>query len=317
MAAFTVKFRQAHGEICEEVIEASNRSDAFAKLKSRGIVPISVRDGGKIASGKSKDQPSHPSAARPWIRHLSILAVVAIGCVTAWLLLAPKPEPPPPSPTVKPDKVVVTPTKEVEKPATTNAPKPRLIVRNRKPDVEQKATVNTGPLPAQPLIVPPRYGEINGSNIFPRPLFKTREENMLAGLISSPPGTRVLASGFRPDEEERFRASLDSVVEFEDRDTEEERSLKIFMIDLKKELKDAVAKGEKITDIVQQLRDEHNELARYRDKLGMNYFMLKKEGTSEEAEQYRKEANEILKKYGMQPLHDGVFRGRRKKEKSE
>ena len=134
---------------------------------------------------------------------------------------------------------------------------------------------------------------------------------MLAGLISAPPGARVLASGFIPGEEERYRAALESEVKFEERDTEEERELKEFMIDVKKELKEAVANGEKITDIIQQLRDERNALANYRDKLRMNYFILKKEGTPEEAEQYRKESNEILKEYGMQPLHDGVFRGRR------
>ena len=310
MATFTVRFRRVDGRICEEVFEASSRSDVFAKLKNKGITPISVRDGGKVVSVKSKDEPRQQKG-RFWMRHAAIAAVVIAGCVVGWLLMAPQATPPK-VPVEKPEK-----PKAVERPAVTNAPKVRHIVRGRKPDVEQKVTANTGPLPPQPLIMPPKYGEINGTNIFPRPLFKTREENMLAGLVSAPPGARVLASGFLPGEEERYRAALDSVVEFEDRDTDEERSLKNFMIGLKEELKAAVAKGEKITDIVQQLRDERNALANYRDKLRMNYFMLKKEGTPEEAEQYRTEANEILKEYGMQPLGDGVFRGRRHPKKGE
>ena len=187
--------------------------------------------------------------------------------------------------------------------------KRQIIQKNRKPSVAPVLTKNAGPIPNKIMVEPPRYGEINGSNIFPRPLFKTREENLLSGLINARPGTRFLATGFLPGEEERFRAALDVPIEFEERDTAAERELKEFMIDLKSELKEVVKNGGQIIDIVKELRDEHNQLANYKEKLRMNYHLLTKEGTPEEAEQYRQESNKLLREYNIQEIPDSLNRG--------
>ena len=188
-------------------------------------------------------------------------------------------------------------------PVVTNRPNnAKLIRRNRRPESVQNLTASIGPLPDKSMFdgkPPRRYGEINGKNLFPRPLFKTREENHIAGLIRAEPGSRCLLSGFMPGEEERYLASLDVPVEFEDIDTPEEREMKEYMIELKKELKERVAAGEKITDIVQEARDELNAQANMKDKILQKFVMLQKEGSPEEIMQYFKEANGILAEYGV------------------
>ena len=175
-------------------------------------------------------------------------------------------------------------------PAVTNRPtNAKLIRRNRRPTSVQNLTKSIGPLPDKSMFdgkPPRRYGEINGKNLFPRPLFKTREENHIAGLVRAEPGSRCLLSGFMPGEEERYLASLDVPVEFEDIDTPEEREMKEYMIELKKELKERVAAGEKITDIVQQARDELNAQANMKDKILQKFVMLQKEGSPEVFMQY-------------------------------
>ena len=230
------------------------------------------------------------------LRGLLAAVIVVIGAVLAWYLLS-----------QSNDRTIEESGKSrgliPEVAPATNRTAVSLL--KRRPKSRQNVTASVGTLPDLPPLtnLPTRvYGEINGSNLFPRPLFKTREENHIAGLLTAPPGARCILNGFMPGEEERFRKSLDVAVEFEDRDTPDERATKEFMIELKKELKERVAAGENMTDIVQELRRQRNELANMKDKLVQQFAMLQNEGTVEEIMQFYEEANGILDEYGMEHL---------------
>ena len=230
-----------------------------------------------------------------------VAAVIVVGgAVVAWLVLSPSAPEAPVRESRAPKAI-----KEVVPAPAPAAPTEKKPKRNRRPKTQQKFTSSIGKLPDLPHMTnrPARvYGEINGKSLFPRPLFKTREENHIAGLVTAEPGSRCPLSGFFPGEEERYLAALDVPVEFEEIDTPEERETKEFMIEFKKELKDRVAEGEKITDIVQGLRNELNEMANMKAKIEQKFLVLQKEGTVEDIMQYYKEANEILAEYGMRPL---------------
>ena len=285
----------------EERIEAANRSEAVAALKAQGIVPMRVEAISGAAAQRRRAQNGEGGVSRKGASYvLAVAFVILVGGGLWWWLAQPAPTPRQAPP--KSVKAVPKVAEAVKAPEPT--PKLSARKRHRKPGTVPSATAGVGKPPDLPMFAeaPRRYGEINGSNIWPRALFKTREENMIAGLLTAKPGSRVLANGFVPGEEERFLASLDIPVEFEDIDTPEERKVKEFMIEVKRELKEAVAGGEKITDIVQQLRDELNAQATYRDKLRMNHAVLMREGTPQEAEDFRQEANKILSEYGMDPI---------------
>ncbi len=336
---FTVTYRGADGALREEAVEAVGRSECFAECKARGIVPVRVKEGKRKGGGKNAaardgggatratqgggsakraDQsgagrpgsPRHPGQprqpgrkARTWgLGVLGVLGVLAIVAGGAWWWLAAREDACPPEPAPVKAKPVEKPkAKPAAVPVTNSAPK---LVRHRKPKTVPKVTADVGAPPDLPMFeeAPRRYGEINGSNIWPRALFKTREENMVAGLVTAKPGTRIVLSGFMPGEEERLLASLDIPVEFEDIDTPDERKVKEYMVGVKAELKAAVAKGEKITDIIQDMRNELNSYANYRDKLRMAHHLAMKEGTPKEAEEFRQEANKMLEEYGMDPI---------------
>lgn len=297
---FTVTYRDASGSTATAYIDAKGRAECFAECKARGIVPVAIKEGGraKVALSSKRSWPW-------WKAVAAFVALLAIG-LGAWLWLSGD-KPAPTSAPPKISKPQAPKKKPVAKslPATNAAPKVvTLRKRHRKPKTVPVATADVGTPPDLPMFedAPRRYGEINGSNIWPRALFKTREENMIAGLLTAKPGYRVVVNGFLPGEDKRLLESLDVPVEFEDIDTPAEREMKEYMIGVKADLKKAVANGEKITDIVQSLRDELNELANYRDKLRMAHHLMTKEGTPEEAEKFRQEANAMLKEYGMDPI---------------
>ena len=298
---FTVTYRGNDGSMTMMPIEADNRADCFARCKELGIVPTDIREGRAKSLVTSQKSPFSRRLMTTGVVALCVLALV----ICAWLWLAPgeKPEQTPSRPA--PEKAAPTKMVAAKKPAAVPATNHvSRLMRHRKPKTVQTVTAEVGTPPDLPMFeeAPRRYGEINGSNIWPRALFKTREENMVAGLLTAKPGTRIILNGFLPGEEERLLASLDIPVEFEDIDTPEERKMKEYMVGVKADLKAAVAKGEKITDIIQDMRKELNELANYRDKLRMAHNLMLKEGTPQEAETFRQEANKMLSEYGMDPI---------------
>ena len=298
---FTVTYRGNDGSMATASIEAKDRSECFVRCKERGIVPTDIRE------GRAKLRPATRNGSSA--RRLMAVGVVAVVILTlgigAWLWLTSgeklKEDQPRPTPAKEAPPKNVSKAKPAVPPATNHVSR---LVRHRKPKTVPTVTAEVGTPPDLPMFeeAPRRYGEINGSNIWPRALFKTREENMIAGLLTAKPGSRIVLNGFLPGEEARLLASLDIPVEFEDIDTPDERRVKEYMVGVKADLKAAVAKGEKITDIVQGLRNELNELANYRDKLRMAHNLMMKEGTPQEAETFRQEANKMLSEYGMDPI---------------
>ena len=301
---FTVTCRGRDGSLREEAVEAASRAECFAQCKARGIVPVSVKEG-KRKRPKNQDtrdtQDTRDKRRAVVVGVMGVVGVLGILALGLWLWLGREAPPPPEPAPAKAQPAEKPKAQPAAVPATNSAPR---LVRHRKPKTVPKLTADVGAPPDLPMFeeAPRRYGEINGSNIWPRALFKTREENMVAGLITAKPGTRIVLSGFLPGEEERLLASLDIPVEFEDIDTPEERKVKEYMVGVKADLKAAVAKGEKITDIIQDMRNELNSYANYRDKLRMAHHLAMKEGTPKEAEAFRQEANRMLEEYGMDPI---------------
>lgn len=118
MAAFTISYRLPSGGLKSEVIDAADRASALAQMRSRGITPISVKEGGKLASTTT-------SASRPlWLKGAVAGFLVVIAAVVVWFCLMPKEKP-------------VAP--KVEKPKKAKVEKPTPIVRSSKAVVTNSA----------------------------------------------------------------------------------------------------------------------------------------------------------------------------------
>lgn len=157
---FTVEYRDAHGRKISEVIAAENRGDVFAKMKTRGITPISVAEGGSLNS-RASDSPSSRGLVKGVIAGLLVIGLA----VAAWFLLQPadKPEPPkaPPLPPRVRPAAVVPASNRVAKTTTIKSPKPatedrearRARLRAMTPDQRWEYVAELAknrPLPAEP-----------------------------------------------------------------------------------------------------------------------------------------------------------------------
>lgn len=113
MAAFTISYRLPSGGLKSEVIDAADRASALAQMKARGITPVSVKTGGRVASVSS-------SAAKPaWIKGaIAGVLVIVLGIVIVLMLLPEK------RPVLKPAPVAQKQKVDAPKPAPCVKPVP-------------------------------------------------------------------------------------------------------------------------------------------------------------------------------------------------
>ena len=91
-------------------------------------------------------------------------------------------------------------------------------------------------------------------------------------------------------------------IEYAETDTDEDRKLREDVQAIKDDIMKQVNAGKKIQDVVEAEYERINEQAAYREKMAQTLYLLKKEGTPEEVEEFLKEANPILQEQGMMPL---------------
>lgn len=127
MAAFTISYRLPSGGLKSEVIDAADRASALAQMRSRGITPVSVKEGSRLAS--TTTPASRPLGVNGMVAGL----FVVVAAVVVWFCLIPKEKPVVPR-VEKPKKVDVEKPKKVrvEKPKKMRVEMPTPIVRSSK-----------------------------------------------------------------------------------------------------------------------------------------------------------------------------------------
>lgn len=315
---FTVTYREKSGAKAEAEILAASRAECVAECRKRGITPMGIQEGkrGKDAPRSRADESSDVPVKRTmrisakWVG--MAVGVVVLGIVF-WMFLSQdktgKPSSNKPSPRTiskeRPptEKVAPAPTNTVEK-VHGKEIKPR---KRREPVVhrEPEITKNAPPPKIDALDLIKNSTVISNTVRSSRVLFKSRSENLLAGIISSKPGYRVinlpLDAGFVED----FKSSLGNPITIDDEDTPADIELKQAVVDAKAMLLEEMGKGGDITRIISDAREDLNRLADYRKSVQMTYSSLVREGRPpEECEVFRKEANELLKEYGLPPIDE-------------
>lgn len=140
-------------------------------------------------------------------------------------------------------------------------------------------------------------------------LFKHHSENSIATLLTLEPEKMApFLVGRRPKFGQRFvddfKASFYDEPVFPDDDTPEEQEIRDMVLDVKKELKAALDRGE---DIAQMMNDAQNELDRlvsYRDTLMKQLKEIKLDGqySDDDVHDFITAANQMLKSRGLKEL---------------
>lgn len=311
---FVVTYRDAKGSVSTEVVEAPGRAECFAKCKARGIAPIKVEENAVKAHAAARRQPvkafggiGNPSAGRRMVIGGVFLVLLVVVGIVAWLLC--RGEAAATHPRVQsPQRAKALPQPKAETNAVQEAQgkvlkprKTRTAVAHKEPEL----TKYTPPPKVDALDLIKNSTVISNTVKSSRVLFKSRAENLLAGIISAKPGYRVIDIPLDAAFVEDFKRSLGNPIRLEDQDTPEEAELKQAVVDVKAQLLDEMDKGGDISRIISDAREDLNRLADYRKEIQMAYSAFAREGhTPEECEAFRKEANELLKEYELDPLDE-------------
>jgi len=306
MKAYSYTAKDQTGATTKGVIQAADRGAALAALKAKGLMPVSVTEGGQIPR-----EVALPAWFSTRILALAGLVIVlGVGCLL-WLTRKPeKPVVEVKEPKVSVEKKVVVPVRPVAKvDEPTEAVSQEVAVAVQKPvrPVVQEQipppTATVAKPKAAHRVLRPRDRENTDTNA-PNPYatFRTRTERVLSQVLSAKPGEIIVEIGLGPNFEEDFQEALKNQIEIYPTDSEEMAAHKEDVAWCKEELRKMVADGASPREVITQLREEHNAVVAFRSDLQRTLTELKKEGNLEEAEKFAKEANELLKPYKIRPL---------------
>lgn len=158
-----------------------------------------------------------------------------------------------------------------------------------------------------------RWVDTNDLHVVKHPrekqLFKHHSENSIATILTLEPEKMApFLVGRRPKFGQRFvddfKASLYDEPEFPDDDTPEERNVRNLVLDVKKELKAALDRGEDIAKMMNDAQDELDRLVSYRDNLMKQLKEVKDDDkySDDDVRDFTAAANQMLKSHGLQEL---------------
>ena len=269
------------------------------------------------SEGAAKPAPKKPSAMRGVVAGLVVVALAA-ACVFIFMGKGEKPQV----------------EKEVKKPTAIKEVKPAVVAQKQKPAAEEDPAVAAlrkkypGEIPPgwkkpyHPLAYRPdgslkrysRYVHVI-TNSTPRwaiPIveqtFKQTAERDIANILMITPGDELVGQ-VRYDKsfKDRFIASLNHTITVdEENDTSAQKDLKDAVIAAKKELKQALDRGEDIVEIMNETRKQFEELSLYRQDIKKMVDEARAANgnklTKKDEEDLINAANLMLEERGCKPL---------------
>lgn len=313
---FACQYRTRTGAPATELVEAADRADALAKLRARGVSPISVRE----ATAADREQAVRQNAgARPPSAKRGLwagLIVVAIACGVAWHFggkMGETPEPraaeePPaekktPPKRVVPDKPVLV-TNAVRKAAETPppAPPPAAEAKPAEPPKKVRLTITGRPV----RMITNRVARVKGKY----EIFKARSDNHISTYLTAPFGT-MFVGDLKYDESflEDFKKSLEEPIEIDPDDSAEIREVKERVAAAKAELKKMYENGEDVCAVFRQTREELQKLGRYKATLEsqLREIQSDKTMTDQDVADFVAAANKMLEEKGIAPIEVSGF----------
>lgn len=307
---FVYTYRNNKGEKVTGHLSAKNRAEVFTALRENNISPLSVFE---RSNATIEDGIRRRLIARYGIFTALIIALLGL----CFYYLRPK-------------------MSGSDNPV--NLPQPRRVLKR---NVDKKGhvhkVVNTNHVEVIPTTIPEmmaaarekwdmlpvaerkrlqdeylikKYGKLpkeirpnlHRKNAHPSP-FKHVSEKEIDRIISWEPG-HPLIGGFASGLIDRdFAESLNDPIVITEDDSQEDKEKKQRMIEVKRQLLEAVNRGESVDAILEEARKELRSLATYRNNLAKELRELKKGGaTEQEIEDFYAAANTMLKEKNIKPM---------------
>ncbi len=304
---FTVTYRSKTGAKTEIEIEAESRADCVAGCKSRGIMPMAIREGrgGKRAGTASSPRRSGASATssngRGLVLVVAVLCIVVLGGGLWWWLSRDEARPPQTKQTTAKHKP--TGIKETKNPApkvvadgkgSPKAPEKKPKARPRPSDGLEADN------PVQPAVA---ATETNTPAVQPPPppVFSNVSDQVIA-MALSPSESGIPPIPLTPDMEKAFLKSLETKIVILDTDDEKVREMKQAVIETRAEVKRLMDGGQTFAQIIREHQHLANENAKLRTDALIELKRLKDSGDIEGAVQYKKKVNAAFAQMGIREL---------------
>ena len=309
---WSVTYRAKDGRQTVDVFEAESREALFKALADKKISAISVQE--------SLTRPTRQSKAnRPCLfLRVAVWACVGLFVAVGAFFVATRlgngndAERRPASPGN--DKHIAEVLSKVAPATPVARPEPKKSAR--------RTTAKGTPIPdnVQPdergvLRYPGglRWVDTNDLHIVKHPrkkqLFKHHSENSIATILTLEPEKMApFLVGRRPKFGQRFvddfKASLYDEPEYPEDDTPEERAVRNEVLAVKKEMADALKRGEDIAKMMNDAQDELDRLVTYRDSLMKQLKDIRNDGkySDNDVSDFVAAANQMLKSQGLKEL---------------
>jgi len=162
---------------------------------------------------------------------------------------------------------------------------------------------------------PPAYTN-DSSRYAPPPkyaIFKHYSENVIAAMLTMEPGeTLVGTPTYRGIDNDFMRSCEEPIIPTEE-DDEYSRDLKRQMNEAKIEIRQRMADGEKLEDILCKTHEEYQQLARYKFMLNdqLREYANDPEHSDQDLDDFVNSANKLLEQKGIAPLKLGIITRKR------
>ena len=196
------------------------------------------------------------------------------------------------------------PTNRVENAATNSAAKPKSKLKTYR-DAKGVLRYEGGMVVLKP---PVRTIDVR-TNTKP-PIFSHESEIAIQGLLDVEPGDFLVGKGSyeRPGFEEDFLKSCEEPIIISKDDDEETAAIKRAVRDVKIELRQRMANGEKVGTILENAREEYQRLGLYRMEIQNQVTDIAREKleagelTEADLDDYVNAANKMLEQKGVKPI---------------
>lgn len=298
MKNYTYIARDAAGATKRGVVQAPDRNAVLAALKAKGMIPVSITEGGR-------DPQSNILGWKSKIPLLVAVVLLVIVTVVA-LKLRPKTKTVDVKPPERPraDQIAkktapVTPIAAVKQMPEKQHTLPEENVRQEELGLDVPASAVL-PTAVPPIAALPQTAESPATNP-PARVFKTGTEQIISWIANSrlgnpPPPLPLLPPG------DDIAAILNSDIILYDDDSEDIENVKVNVAYMKQLLKEYLAQGGKAQDFLSYYHTElwkaHTEWRESQQQL----MELYKAGDTQGAREYAEQQSRVLQDKGIKPL---------------
>ena len=297
---FNVTYRDTHGALRTENVEAADRAECVADCRRRGITPIAIREG-----RASLKEASHNGRAgsRLWLVVGGILCVAVLAGVWWWFSARSASAPMDEKRSAQGQKKTVLPKRvkvSDSQPVSEGKDAKDMGKKKSIPQPHPASGVASG-APELPTIP---VAATNTPSIPPLPpqTFSNASDQVLAMIASADASGDMPPLPISRDIEAEFLESLKHEIVILDTDDERTRALKQAVKETRQELKRLIDSGMTVAQVLAEHQKLAGENAKVRNEAMMDLKRLVESGDIEGAKAYKRKINIALQQMGISEL---------------